>query len=201
MRGCGGTSNNEIGGSEVILAHEDKRTIKTIFYEGDGAGEYIVGGNGITKIEAYGENGEMAQVVWFAIYKGDFLWMRVNGKRIDGVIYEEADMPNETKCPTCEGLCKTSPCTQCEGTGEISTAIGCVCSECGGSGVYFRSIAAERAEREMWERHCPSCKHYIDAIIDLHQVDPACCDITGEWKDFDTCPLRTQSGYKRTQKG
>ena len=43
----------------------------------------------VTKIEAYGEPGEMSMVPWFRILKGDFLYARVNSKMIDTVVYKE----------------------------------------------------------------------------------------------------------------
>jgi hypothetical protein len=48
-----------------------------------------VGQDGVTKIVLYNENGQMCYVPWAAIYKGDFLWQRVDlaGMRI---IYSEA---------------------------------------------------------------------------------------------------------------
>jgi len=63
---------------------EDDRPIRGIWFE-DG-GEYNTKG-GFT-IRPYQENGEMAPVVWFAVYKGDFLHTRVPGRMV-GVTYEE----------------------------------------------------------------------------------------------------------------
>ena len=40
-------------------------------------GRYIVGSLGVTKIEAYDENGEMAYVPWLAVFQGDELAYRV----------------------------------------------------------------------------------------------------------------------------
>lgn len=44
-------------------------------------------GNGVTKIEAYNEFGEHEYVIWFAIYIGDQLVRRVNGKYVVEVSY------------------------------------------------------------------------------------------------------------------
>ena len=78
-------------------------------------------------------------------------------------------MPNETKCPECGGLCE-------ETLGECA----------GGEPRAYRTIAAERAEREAWERHCPKCKHktptgHCIKLEERHTVS----DVS-----FDTCPLR-----------
>ena len=37
-----------------------------------------IGQDGVTKISAYAESGEMSYVPWLAVYKGDFLWQRVD---------------------------------------------------------------------------------------------------------------------------
>ena len=37
-----------------------------------------VGEGGVTRIVAYGEAGQMALVPWAAIYKGEFLWKRID---------------------------------------------------------------------------------------------------------------------------
>ncbi len=46
-----------------------------------------VGSNGVTKIEAYDETGEMSYVPWFAIYVGEEIVWRVNGKYVVEVGY------------------------------------------------------------------------------------------------------------------
>jgi hypothetical protein len=40
-------------------------------------------------IEPYYENGEMAEVLWFAIIKGKQIIARVNGKFVQRVVYKE----------------------------------------------------------------------------------------------------------------
>jgi len=65
----------------------DEREIDSIWFSQDVV--ITVGRNGVTKIEAYGEPGEMALVPWFRILKGDFLYARVNSKMIDTVVYKE----------------------------------------------------------------------------------------------------------------
>ncbi len=49
----------------------------------------MVGVNGITKIEAYDEPGQMAYVAWFAIYVGDAVIWRVNGLYVVEVGYSK----------------------------------------------------------------------------------------------------------------
>lgn len=46
-----------------------------------------VGLSGVTCIAAYDEAGEMAYVPWFAIYVGDEIIWRVNGKYVVEVYY------------------------------------------------------------------------------------------------------------------
>lgn len=41
----------------------------------------------VTKIVPYHENGEMATVVWFAIYHNDKIIGRINGKHVIEIIY------------------------------------------------------------------------------------------------------------------
>lgn len=45
----------------------------------DGNGALVkCGVNGVTRIELYNENGQMSYVPWAAVYKGDFLFMRID---------------------------------------------------------------------------------------------------------------------------
>lgn len=46
-----------------------------------------VGRDGVTKIEAYNEFGEGDYVIWFAIYTGEEITWRVNGKYVVEVGY------------------------------------------------------------------------------------------------------------------
>lgn len=47
----------------------------------------FVGQNGITRIEAYNEFGERDYIIWFAIYVGQEIIWRVNGKYVVEVGY------------------------------------------------------------------------------------------------------------------
>lgn len=62
---------------------EDERQIKSIHLAKEGI---FIGGE-IDAIVAYNENGEMAAVVWFAIYSGGKIIRRVNGKFVESVVY------------------------------------------------------------------------------------------------------------------
>ena len=64
---------------------EDEREIKRITMPDTTV--YEVGKFQCTKIQPYEENGEMAYVVWFAVYIGDLITARVNSKYIDTVQY------------------------------------------------------------------------------------------------------------------
>jgi hypothetical protein len=64
---------------------EDTREIKTIFKDW-----FLikVGENGVTKIVPYLEYGQMAMITWLAIYRGDFLWTRIDSTGL-GIDYKE----------------------------------------------------------------------------------------------------------------
>ena len=64
---------------------DDTREIKCVYWHPDGA--LTVGSFGVTKIEAYREAGQGGYVPWFAVWKGDFLYQRVNGATVTGVEY------------------------------------------------------------------------------------------------------------------
>lgn len=57
---------------------EDKREIRAIVSPDLTHPESIyVGWNGVTKIVAYDEYGLCSYTPWLAVYKGDYVWMRV----------------------------------------------------------------------------------------------------------------------------
>lgn len=62
---------------------EDERQIKSIHLAQEG----IFIGLDVDAIVPYYENGEMAAVIWFAIYSGDKIVRRVNGKFVESVVY------------------------------------------------------------------------------------------------------------------
>ena len=64
---------------------EDDRPIRSIWTGTDWY--YATEGEDITKIEPYEESGEMAPVLWFAIYRGDFLWARIRSNPETQVYY------------------------------------------------------------------------------------------------------------------
>lgn len=69
---------------QIQTIFEDTRPIKSIHSEHQG---YFVGGE-ISSIDAYHENGEMAAVLWYAIYDnaGNII-ERVNGKFVVSIAY------------------------------------------------------------------------------------------------------------------
>ena len=71
-----------------ILAR-DVRIIAAIFFGGDDYERFEVGEAGITKIEAYDENGSMYFEPWFRVYKEGFLFARVRAGKIEQVSYTE----------------------------------------------------------------------------------------------------------------
>lgn len=48
-----------------------------------------VGYNGVTRIEAYEEFGEMAPVTWFKVWRVDHLWKRLNAAHMAEVCYKD----------------------------------------------------------------------------------------------------------------
>lgn len=51
---------------------------------------FKVGRNGITEIKQYFENGQMAAVPWFAIYKGENIFTRMDAVNCI-VVYKESE--------------------------------------------------------------------------------------------------------------
>lgn len=68
---------------------DDKRTIKSLTGIDVSETNYQIGYMGVTKIEPYIENGEMAPVIWFKVWVGDFLRNRVRGGSIESIQYVE----------------------------------------------------------------------------------------------------------------
>ena len=66
---------------------DDKRPIQGLFFDDAQGTQLVVGSDGVTKIEVYGENGEMALVPWFSVYRGEVISVRVNAARIGSVAY------------------------------------------------------------------------------------------------------------------
>jgi len=64
---------------------DDTREIRSVYWHPDG--EFTVGTCGTTKIEAYREAGQGGYVPWFAVWKGEHLFQRVNGATVAGVQY------------------------------------------------------------------------------------------------------------------
>jgi hypothetical protein len=73
----------------IVKTLDDKRPI---YWVGtptnwEGEAEFMVGQGGVTKILAYGENGEMAEVTWLAIYQGEGVWVRLPASQCTGIGY------------------------------------------------------------------------------------------------------------------
>lgn len=75
--------------SAVPTILEDRRPIKSIWFEDEAGSCYRVGSAGVTRIEAYGEPGQGAYVPFFAVWKGDHLAWRVPAHLVS-VAYGEA---------------------------------------------------------------------------------------------------------------
>mgnify|MGYP000205648070 CR=1 FL=1 len=72
---------------------DEKRDIKAVHYERGGGHE--VGEEGITSIEAYEENGQMAPVPWIAVYKHGEIYERIPVQQVV-VQYKEPPKQPET---------------------------------------------------------------------------------------------------------
>lgn len=78
------------GRTDMENIMEDKRPIKRITIhsnEPEGEASYIVDPRWYDEIKPYHENGEMASVVWFAIYKDNAMVSRVNSRYVDAISY------------------------------------------------------------------------------------------------------------------
>ncbi len=64
---------------------EDKR--KIVLIQPAGGKNQVVGWDGVERIEAYEETGQMAHVTWFAVYKQGKICRRYNSAHIDHVRY------------------------------------------------------------------------------------------------------------------
>jgi hypothetical protein len=67
----------------------DTRPICQITINADYQNAHTLGRYGVTKITTVDENGEMAHVPWFEVWKGDALYSRVNAKYVSEVLYQE----------------------------------------------------------------------------------------------------------------
>ena len=73
----------------MTTIYKDDRPIRKIQYADRSLAVWTVGLYGVTKIEAYQENGEMAPIIWFKIWLRDYLMARVNGKYIETIYYKQ----------------------------------------------------------------------------------------------------------------
>ena len=74
----------------MTILSEDKREIKYISCDVAQFDIATVGRDGVTKIVAYDEGGQCGCVPWLAVYKGDFLWMRLSAANVR-VTYKEVE--------------------------------------------------------------------------------------------------------------
>ena len=58
---------------------DDPRPIQSVWDAADQGHGATVGLNDVTAITYYEENGDMAPVFWFAVWKGDIITKRLNG--------------------------------------------------------------------------------------------------------------------------
>ncbi len=65
----------------------DSRPIQLVVTPGEGGSFWRVGHKGITKIETYFENGQMALIPWIAVYEGDSVKFRINCASVEYIAY------------------------------------------------------------------------------------------------------------------
>ena len=71
--------------NDTIKILNDERPIRCLVEEGASIAQ--VGQLGVTKIEAYGEPGEYCFIPFFAVYKDDKIFFRVNGLKVYQIFY------------------------------------------------------------------------------------------------------------------
>jgi hypothetical protein len=69
---------------------DDEREIESIWFPGDTGGSYSVGRGDIEKIVTYYENGQMAMVPWFAVFRNGKLSQRINAATVMTVNYKDS---------------------------------------------------------------------------------------------------------------
>jgi hypothetical protein len=74
---------------KYTMLSKDTRPIVSIILDADYQTTHNVGRYGVTKISVVDENGEMAHVPWFEVWKDDALYARVNSKYVSEVLYQE----------------------------------------------------------------------------------------------------------------
>lgn len=68
---------------------DDQREITSIGLAPDNSCHIYVGEFGVTAIRVYREPGEMSYVPYFAVYRGDTIDVRFNGKYVSSVSYSQ----------------------------------------------------------------------------------------------------------------
>lgn len=75
--------------SEIPRIADDKRTILSVWGDGEGGWSFTVNRHGsITKIVVYEETGPGAMMPWLAVFEGDKLLARINAATCGGVTYK-----------------------------------------------------------------------------------------------------------------
>ncbi len=65
-----------------------EKIIESLILEGT---VFAVGCDGITRILWYQENGEMAPVNWYHVFKGEFLASDINGRYVVSISYKNPE--------------------------------------------------------------------------------------------------------------
>ena len=72
---------------KVKSIFEDDRPIQILVWPGPGEQHIKTGSDGVEKIIPYYEAGQMADVVWLAVYRNGTLAQRINSAHIDTLSY------------------------------------------------------------------------------------------------------------------
>lgn len=78
--------------AEIRKIHADPTPIRSLHFQDDTF--YQVGDldTGITRIEAYMDNTAPGPCTWFAVWRGDQMWLRVNGNMVEQVNYGKSEV-------------------------------------------------------------------------------------------------------------
>jgi hypothetical protein len=75
---------------EIEKISKDERPIEGVWGTGSEDVDPVgatVGHKGVTAIQPYREDGQMSLVTWFAVYRGDELWKRLNCAYVAEITY------------------------------------------------------------------------------------------------------------------
>lgn len=75
----------------VVQLVDDPRPIASVWFDDPEGSHWKVGDSNITAIIPYYEKGQMAEVAWLAIYRGDNICSRVRADKVSIVYGEDSN--------------------------------------------------------------------------------------------------------------